>query len=309
MSSTLTLQAISNNLGTETKLAIWPCEEPKAVLHILHGMGEHKFRYEHFANFLNAHHIQVYAHDHLGHGESIDDDSPKGHFHDDKGFQKVISVVEDVQNHIHKQHPDLPIFLLGHSMGSFIAQHYLLNYKSEIKGLILSGSAYTPTFLLKALKLAAQIESLRLGKKGSSKVLNFLSFGSYNNAFKPNRTEFDWLSRDKDSVDAYINDDLCGFICSCASWQQLAEGLLNISNAGDFKKIPAELPVYIVSGDKDPVGGFGKYVRALHQFWLNTGHTNTKLDLLADARHEVLNETDKELTYNKVLQWIQCQDN
>lgn len=298
---------ITNHLNEISHLATWKIEKPNAVVHILHGMGEHKERYDDFANFLNQHNIQVYAHDHLGHGDAISSNSPKGHFYDEDGFNKVVAVVEDVQNYIHQQHPGAPIFILGHSMGSFIAQHYLISFPCRIKGLILSGSALTPTPLIRALKLVAGIESLRLGKKGNSAVINFLSFGSYNNKFKPIRTEFDWLSRNEQSVDKYIADDLCGFICSCSGWQQLASGLLDISNPAKLKKIPAKLPVYIISGDMDPVGGSGKFVKALEKLWKKTGHTQVTLNLIHDARHEVLNESDKEVHYNALLQWLQQQ--
>jgi len=173
-----------------------------------------------------------------------------------------------------------------------------------VKGLILTGSALTPTPLVYALKLVAHIEVLRLGKRGTSQIMNFLTFGSYNNAFKPTRTKFDWLSRDKNTVDKYIADAFCGFICSCASWLQLADVLLEISSSKQLQKISANLPTLIISGDKDPVGGFGKYFEALVAHWKKTGHTQVTSHLLADARHEVLNETDKELTYNLITKWI-----
>jgi alpha-beta hydrolase superfamily lysophospholipase len=278
------ISEISGLNSQSIKLACWPCDNPRALVHILHGMGEHKYRYQHFAEFLNSQGIQVYAHDHLGHGDSISEQSPTGHFGDDAGFKNVVGNVNLVQQHIRNLHPNLPIYLLGHSMGSFIAQSYLINYPNSIKGLILTGSALTPKPLIHALKLVAHIEVLRLGK--------------------PIRTEFDWLSRDNHAVDKYVADDLCGFICSCASWLQLAEALLEISTAKQLQKISANLPTLIISGDKDPVGGFGKYVKALTNFWKITGHTQVTSHLLADARHEVLNETDKELTYNLITKWI-----
>lgn len=295
---------ISASNAQVIKLITWPCKTPSAVLHILHGMGEHKYRYQHFAEFLTQQGIQVYAHDHLGHGDAIDTLSSIGHFGDEQGFKQVVNNVDTVQQHIKTLHPDLPIYLLGHSMGSFIAQSYLIHYPSTIKALILSGSALTPRFLIRALAVVAKIETLRLGKRGSSQLMNFLTFGSYNNAFKPIRTEFDWLSRDPSAVDNYVADALCGFICSCASWLQLAEALLDISTPAHLQKIPAQLPILIISGSKDPVGGFGKYVNALTDLWKKTGHTQVTSKLIPDARHEVLNETDKELTYNLLLQWL-----
>jgi len=307
ISMTLTtplITEISTSNSQTIKVAAWSCEAPKAVIHILHGMGEHKYRYQHFAEFLNKNGIQVYAHDHLGHGDSINEQSLVGHFGDNKGFKKVVKHVDTVQQHIKRQQPDLPNYLLGHSMGSFIAQSYLIHYPSSVNGLILSGSALTPRILVRALSIVAKIEVLRLGSRGTSQLMNLLTFGSYNNAFKPNSTESDWLSRNESQVDKYIADERCGFICSCESWSQLAEALLEISDPALLEKIPTALPTLIISGDKDPVGGFGKYVKSLSKLWQKTGHTHITTQLLSGARHEVLNETDKELTYNLLLQWI-----
>ncbi len=287
------------------KLICWPCDKPKAVVHILHGMGEHKYRYQHFAEFLNRQGIQVYAHDHLGHGESINDASPMGHYGDDEGFEQVIANVKHTQDFIQERHFGLPNYILGHSMGSFIAQNYVLkNPEIKLSGLILTGSALTPPLLVKGLNLISKLEQWRLGKRGTSKILHFLSFGSFNDAFKPVRTESDWLSRDEAQVDKYINDPLCGFVCTTAVWEQLSRGMLEISTAEALKQIPSELPVLLISGDKDPVGGAGKYVKALDKLWRQSGHTKVDTHLIADARHEVLNESDKETTYNLVLQWI-----
>lgn len=302
--NTLNLINLPTSLNKSTQVAVWECSQAAAIVHILHGMGEHKARYHDFATFLTQNNIQVYAHDHFGHGSAISESTPKGHFGDAQGFKNVLSVVDDVHKHIHQKHPNMPVFLLGHSMGSFIAQHYLIDYPCRIKGLILSGSASTPRPLLHALSLVAKVESLRLGKHSYSKLIDFLSFGSYNKEFKPNRTQFDWLSRDPEQVDKYMADELCGFICSSDSWQQLAQSLLHISDKSALQKIPAELPTLIISGDRDPVGGFGKYLKNLQQLWIDTGHNKVELQLLPDARHEVLNEINKETTYTALLQWI-----
>ncbi len=295
-----------DTLENELSLCCWQAQsdKPHAIVHILHGMGEHKLRYAHFANFLNTHHITVYAHDHSGHGAFIQSGNTPGHYGDSAGFHSVLQNVHVAQQFIRNKHPDTPIFILGHSMGSFIAQSYLIHYSCPLQGLILSGSAYTPVVLLHALKWLARFESVRVGKAGYSKVIDQLSFGSYNKAFQPQRTPFDWLSRDTQQVDQYIEDELCGFICSAYSWYELAHALIDISKTTQLEKIPAELPCLIISGDKDPVGAHGKYVSALHQHWLKTGHRHTRCELLKDARHEVLNETDRELTYNLLLNWI-----
>jgi len=280
---------------------------PKFIVHILHGMGEHKFRYKDFAQFLNNNEICVYAHDHRGHGDSAELGGCLGHFGDQNGFNKLLADTDSVQQFIRHQHPALPVFILGHSMGSFIAQTYLLRYQPEIQGLILTASTLNPRFLIRALYAVASLEKFRVGARSPSQLLNLLSFGSYNKAFKPNRTQFDWLSRDNKTVDQYIQDPLCGFICSTESWRQLAAALLEISHPKNFSKVNKNLPLLIICGDKDPVGGFGKTAQALYKFWIALGQTQVTMKLLTGARHEVLNEIDKEKTYNDILQWIKQQ--
>lgn len=287
------------------KLTCWQASEnPECIVHILHGMAEHKLRYKEFARFLNNHAVCVYAHDHRGHGDSAELGGTIGHFGDKNGFKNVLADVESVQQFIRKTHPDTPLFILAHSMGSFIAQNYLLHYQPKIHGLILTGSALSPGFLVHSLRAVATLEKLRVGARKPSTLLNNLTFGSYNKTFKPTRTVFDWLSRDNQTVNQYMLDPLCGFMCSTESWQQLASALLEISDASNFSKVDKNLPLLLISGDKDPVGGFGKTVKALYQFWKELGQTQVTLELLTDARHEVLNEINKEKTYNDILQWI-----
>ena len=139
------IQKLQTPYNPDTEISCWSSDNPTALVHIFHGMGEHKNRYDHFAQFLSSHGISVYAHDHPGHGSHLNSFAKQGHFGDSLGFDNVLSTAEAVQKHIRNQHPKLPSFILGHSMGSFIAQHYLMTYgTANNNGLILSGSAHTP---------------------------------------------------------------------------------------------------------------------------------------------------------------------
>ena len=157
--------------------------------------------------------------------------------------------------------------------------------------------------------LVAKLERLRVGQLGTSKLINFLSFGSFNQAFKPNRTEFDWLSRDNTQVDKYINDPLCGFDCSTGLWCDLFSGLIDVYGKNSFKRLQKDLPVYIFGGDKDPVGLMGKGLPKLAKAYEQAGQKNVQLKLYPDGRHEMLNETNKQEVMEDVINWLdhQCQ--
>ena len=152
-----------------------------------------------------------------------------GHFADQGGWGKVVGDLASLNHHIRQQHPELPIFLLGHSMGSYISMAYLLHHSCSLQGAILSGSNYQPQALYRIARLIARFERWRQGPLGKSALIDFLSFGSFNKAFKPNRTAFDWLSRDPQEVDRYVADPLCGFRCSNQLWMDLLGGLADIT--------------------------------------------------------------------------------
>ena len=195
--------------GYQIEVITWPNSQAKAWVHILHGMAEHASRYDEFAQQLVKAGYAVIAHNHRGHGASPTVTS--GLYAEQDGWQSVLHDIDTVRNSLPH---DLPYFMFAHSMGTFIGQAYLATKPKRINGLILSGSNIQPSFLLKAGRVVAKLEGLRKGTLNTSSVLQFLSFGSFNKSFKPNRTDFDWLSRDQQHVDKYISDPLCGFDCS-----------------------------------------------------------------------------------------------
>jgi len=189
-------------------------------------------------------------------------------------------------------------------MGSFIAQGFAIRHGERLAGLILSGTNYQHPIMYHAGRMVAKIENIRIGLDTPSLTMDKLSFASFNNHFKPNRTDFDWLSRDPDQVDRYINDPLCGFPCSTETWQQLLSGLIEISQKDKLDKIPHNLPIYLFGGDKDPVGRMGKGIPALAKKLRHSGHDNVTSKLYKDGRHEMLNETCKEQVYQDISNWI-----
>lgn len=288
--------------GRKINVTCWHPEHAKAYLHICHGMAEHIDRYLEFAEEMAQTGLVVFYHNHRGHGEH----EVLGHYSDGHGWSKTIQDIADVQDAIMTD-KDLPLFLFGHSMGSFIAQGYALRHGEKLAGLILSGTNYQHPFMYYAGRIVANIEKKRIGLRTPSKTMDTLSFASFNNHFKPTRTEFDWLTRDPAQVDKYIQDPLCGFPCSPETWIQLLSGLIEISNTKNLASIPASLPLYLFGGDKDPVGRFGKGIPALEQKLRQTGHDNVTYKLYKEGRHEMLNEICKEQVYSDIQTWIHQQ--
>lgn len=288
--------------GRKINITSWTSEHAKAYLHICHGMAEHIDRYLNFAEEMASNGLNVFYHNHRGHGEN----EILGHYDDNEGWLKTIQDICCVQDEIIKD-KSLPLFLLGHSMGSFIAQGFSIRHGDRLSGLILSGTNYQHPFMYYAGRLVASIEKKRIGASTPSKTMDTLSFASFNNHFKPARTDFDWLSRDEQEVDRYINDPLCGFPCSPETWIQLLSGLIEISNKNNLAQVPHKLPIYLFGGDKDPVGRLGKGIPALAQKLRQTGHDNVTTKLYKDGRHEMLNETCKEQVYNDINTWIHQQ--
>lgn len=286
----------TDNLSFEAH--IWRHSDPRATIHIVHGMAEHCLRYAPLAEFLHHQGYQVVTHNHRGHGER----TPQGHYADSDGWELVIADMAQVQKQLTGTEP---VILFGHSMGSFIAQGFAIRHGQQLSGLILSGSNYQNPAIYHAGQTVAKALKIFQGGRTQSNVMDKVSFASFNNQFKPARTDFDWLSRDNNQVDKYINDDACGHTCSLQLWIDLFDGLIEISNKKNLAKIPADLPIYLFAGDQDPVGQKGKGVKALEKVLTQTGHKTVSCKLYADGRHEMLNEINAESVFQDILNWIQ----
>ncbi|WP_017255447.1 alpha/beta hydrolase [Pseudomonas tolaasii] len=281
----------------------WLPEGPaRAMIMLSHGMAEHSGRYGRLAEALCAAGYGLYALDQRGHGRTADEGT-LGLYAEKDGWNKVVGDLASLNQHIAHQAPGLPIILLGHSMGSYIAQAYLLHHSASLNGAILSGSNFQPVALYRAAELIARIERARQGLRGRSALIDFLSFGSFNKAFKPNRTAFDWLSRDPVEVDKYINDPLCGFRCTNQLWVDLLGGLQQISKASNLAQIDPGLPILVIGGECDPVSE-GKRLKSLAHALREAGCQNLQLTLYPQARHEVFNESNRDVVTADVLTWL-----
>jgi alpha-beta hydrolase superfamily lysophospholipase len=244
----------------------------------------------------------VYASDLRGHGRSAERDEDLGWF--EGGWARVVRDVAGFVADERARHPGVPFVLFGHSMGSFIVQQTLWNYPEGIDGAVLSGSNGRPGLLAQAGRVVTRIERARLGPRGRSKLLDQLSFGGFNKPFAPNRTEFDWLSRDAAEVDRYIADPRCGFICTTALWVDIVDALPGLTRPDRLARIPRDLPVYIFSGERDPVGEAGAGVRRLVDQYRAAGLSHTKLQLYPEGRHEMLNDVNRSEVIANLAAWL-----
>ncbi len=276
----------------------------KAIVQISHGMAEHSDRYMRFAEFLTANNFAVYANDHRGHGKTAGEVENLGYFADTKGWDLVVEDMKTLTNIIHENHPKLPVLLFGHSMGSLLFREYIFSYSQEINGVILSGTAGDPGLLGNVGIVVSKMECLLRGKKSKSTLLDKLSFGNFNTAFKPNRTAFDWLSRDTKEVDKYIEDSYCGSIFTAGFFNDMLRGIKNINKFSNIQKIPKNLPVYFLSGAKDPVGENTKGVLKVVNIFKKAGLTDVSFKFYEEGRHEMLNEINREEVFSDILEWL-----
>ncbi|MCE5235215.1 MAG: lysophospholipase [Clostridiaceae bacterium] len=279
-----------------------PDGEIRAIVQIVHGMAEHIARYQAFAEFLNANGVLAVGLDLTGHGKSVGTNGVKGYLADEDGWGKAVADISALLKKTRAEHPGITYVLFGHSMGSFLVRTYAARPGAEADAYILSGTAGRNPALA-AAKLIAKYEIKKHGARAQSATLNTLSFGAYNKAFAPNRTEFDWLSRDNEQVDRYVADENCGFVFTAGGFKDLFEGISEIGAKDWAARVPKK-PILIISGEKDPVGGNGKGVKEIAASLADTGHDVT-LKLYPNCRHELLNETNAGEVRGDILNFIE----
>ncbi|NBC23943.1 MAG: alpha/beta fold hydrolase [Gammaproteobacteria bacterium] len=297
-------RTLSGTPGPDIHLYVWhPDGEGNGdAVQIVHGLGEHAGRYRRLAESLTAAGYLVLAHDQRGHGRTAQRGVP-GHFADREGWDRVIEDVERVRREAKALRPDGRLILLGHSMGSYVAQSNVLRAPASVDALVLSGSTFASRAQLRVFRIVAAIEKFRQGATGRSALLDKLSFGAFNKEFQPARTEFDWLSRDEAEVDSYVTDPLCGGRSTNQLWRDLTGGLLEITSVAALRQLPVSLPVYILGGEKDPVGG-AKGLTRLHDAYREAGLAGTQLRLYPEGRHEMFNETNRDEVSADLLAWL-----
>lgn len=280
-----------------------PEGDPRALVQITHGMAEYIDRYDPFASFLANQGYAVIGHDHLGHGQTAKSDADLGFFAEKDGDRIVIDDIHLVTLEAKKRFPGKKILLLGHSMGSFMTRRYLAVYSKDLDGAIIMGTGNIPAPVAGLGVFCSKVSVLFHKDHYRSKFLTGLALGSNNKPFAPNRTEVDWLSRNNENVDRYVADPLCGFLFTNAAFRDFFTVMKKIAKQEGFDTIRRDLPLLIISGELDPVGG-KKACTAVKAQYDQLGFTDVTLKLYPEDRHEILNELDREQVFSDLLLWI-----
>lgn len=282
-----------------------PEGEIKAVLQICHGMVEYIGRYDEFAGFLAEKGYYVVGHDHLGHGKSVINSEKLGFFHETDGNAHVIGDIHQLRIKTEQKYAGIPYFMLGHSMGSFLLRQYLGMYGNGLAGAVIMGTGHQPGIVLEAGKILCRIFAACKGWDYRSRLINNMAFGGFNKRFESETDGSNWLSRNAENAKAYAKDPLCNFIFTVNAYYHMFCGIQAVNRQEKSGKIPKQLPLFLVAGQDDPVGNFGKSVENLSKKYKACGIKDVKLKLYQDDRHEILNEVDRETVYRDIYEWLE----
>jgi len=285
-------------------LSLIPLGKVRGVVHITHGMAEHSMRYTRFALEITAAGFAVFAHDMRGHGRTVADDAPQGVFAKSDGLNIVLKDQNEIVKLIKRRLPNCPIISFGHSLGSIINLNFALKYPNQINALACWNSGIETGLLPKASRLILAIEGFFRNQNLPSLIAWKLSFDAWNSKFKPNRTKSDWLSRDENEVDLYINDPYCGFEVSISMWRDVLKGVFSAGNQNNLKKLPKKLPIHIIGGAEDPCTLNGSDMKKLAIKLQNIGLSDVTCNILKGTRHESLNEVNRDQTTEQFIKWL-----
>lgn len=299
---------LSNDGKTVVHAVKWTPDSGKykAVLQITHGMVEYIERYTSFAEFLTENDYMVVGHDHIGHGQSVESKEDWGYFCEGNPSDVLIEDIHKLRTLIQEENPDVPYFLLGHSMGSFMLRKYLAFHNENLRGAIIMGTGFIPGNMTSlALKLTSIVSKLR-GTKHRSKLIQSLAFGADYKGFDMTgeKPEDSWLTKDVEIVNQYYNEPRCTYMFTVNGYRGLFEAVNFSCNPENAAKIPKKLPLFIVSGQQDPVGGLGKGVMDVYEMYKTAGIADLTYKLYENDRHEILNETDRQVVYSDLLAWM-----
>ena len=281
--------------------------EYKAILQITHGMIEYIERYEPFAKFMTENGYMVVGHDHLGHGESVNTKEDLGFFADvDSPSDYLIEDMHKLRTTIQKENPDVPYFMFGHSMGSYMLRKYLSVYNDNLRGAIICGTGFSPEKVTKMGIMATKLMKVFKGSHGRTKMLMDLTYDKYYKKFDMfgKDASNSWLTRDEEIVKKYYADPKCTYMFTVIGYVGLTEAVLYSCKQENVDKIPNKLPIFIVSGSDDPVGGCSEGVMKVVNMFKESGKVDLTYKLYDGFRHEILNEIGKEQVYSDLLAWM-----
>jgi alpha-beta hydrolase superfamily lysophospholipase len=285
---------------------------PKAIVQFIHGLAEHAKRYEGIAEALCKEGFVCYANDARGHGLTAGDLTEatlagRAGVLGPNGWNGVVNDIHELSNIIKKEHPNLPLFLIGHSWGAMLLQDYIQEWGDEIKGCIISGTnGKIRALVLKAGKVIIKGEIKKLGPNAPSEKMHEMNFASYNHDWENDEsaTGFDWLSRDKSEVKKYVEDPWCGFVSPAPLWLEFIKGMEKIYAKKNEEKVPKELPIFFIAGTLDPVGNKTKGVSAIINRFEKYGIKDISHKFYENAHHEVFHEINRDEVFNDVINWL-----
>jgi alpha-beta hydrolase superfamily lysophospholipase len=299
---------ILDNTGRSFFLYEWRPDDTRSargIVQITHGMMEHAGRYLPLAEYLTDRSFVVVAEDHPGHGKTVTSPKDLGHLEGRKGWQEILDRMHVVMSDAKSRFPNTPYMLLGHSMGSMLARHFAILYGNMLNALILSGPDHTTKPLILTGSLFAGGSTLIYGKHYRNRVLNYLTYKTFNHYFKPNRTPFDWLTTDQGQVDLYVKDPLCGFPSTSGFYQGMFHGLKCINQNRSVRKIPGQLPVLIIAGKNDAVGQFSKGPQNIARQLREAGLKDVTVRIYPEGRHEMHNEKNRSEVFADLAGWME----
>ncbi len=286
-----------------------PEGEPVAVLQLVHGMVEYIERYTEFAEFLCTKGFVVAGHDHIGHGDSVTSPEELGVMHAKHPSDVMAADIATHHGMLKAEYPNLPLFILGHSMGSYMLRKTLsakASEMSDLKGAIIMGTGSESDFIISAGLAVINIIAFFKGETYRSRLVQSMTYGAPYKQFDSYGKDLErsWLSKNVDNVRSYFNNPKCTFLFTLAAYRGLVEATQYDNKAENIAKMSKSMPILFVSGDQDPVGNMGKGVKAAYDKFAAAGLTDLSIKLYEGDRHEILNELDREIVFNDLLEWM-----
>lgn len=297
---------LSRNHSTPISCLIYlPEGEIQGVVQLVHGMCEHKERYQDFMGYLSSKGLACCIHDHLGHGESVATPQDLGYFAPESGWRLLVEDTVAFARIIRRRETlaNRPYFLMGHSMGSFVARLATIQMQGELTGAIYCGTSGARPEAALGRKLISQVMRLK-GPRYRSQTLEQLIFGGYNQRFGTQYTGKEWLSRNLAVGRVHAQDPLCNFCFTTSAFSDLLRLNAECNTPGWFAAMDPHLPILLIAGSQDPVGQYGKGVAQVARRLRGAGSEDVTLRLYPGARHELLNELNREEVYGDILRWI-----
>lgn len=302
------LTFLSSDEKTMIHAVEWlPEGEPKAIVQLVHGMVEYIERYDDFANFLASKGFMVVGHDHLGHGQSVQSVEDWGYISEDCPARHLIRDIHRLRVDIQKKNPGIPYFIAGHSMGSYLLRRYLTHKGAGLAGAIIIGTGQESDMAVRSGLMLVRATAKAKGWRHRSDKLQNLTYSSAYKQYDLTRTDLEnsWVCSDPEVMKNYYSDPRCSFLFTTSGFEALLSTVLFDNQKRNIEMIPKNLPIYIISGEGDPVGNLGKGVKEVYQKYVKAGITNIECKLYPDMRHEILNEPGKQEVYDDILAWIE----